>query len=56
MQSPRRCSVFRSVGHLGGLHMRFANMMNRDELELRAVVAVMATWFCLAAVFLSQML
>jgi hypothetical protein len=38
------------------MHMRFASMMDRDELELRAVVAVAATWFCLTAVFLSQML
>jgi hypothetical protein len=38
------------------MHMRFANLLDGDELELKAVVAVAATWFCVTAVFLSQML
>jgi hypothetical protein len=36
--------------------MRFANQMNRDELELKAVVAVMAAYVLAAAVFFSTML
>jgi hypothetical protein len=36
--------------------MRFANVLEQDELELKAVVAVATTWFCVTAVFLSQML
>jgi hypothetical protein len=36
--------------------MRFANVMDRDELELKAVVAVAASYLLLATVFLSGML
>jgi hypothetical protein len=36
--------------------MRFANMLDRDELELKAVAAVAASYLLLAAVFLSGML
>jgi len=36
--------------------MRFANMMDADDLELKAVGLVAATWFCLTAVFLSRMM
>jgi hypothetical protein len=38
------------------MHMRFANVMDRDELELKAVAAVAASYLLLAAVFLSGML
>jgi hypothetical protein len=38
------------------MHMRFANMMNQDELELKAVVAVATSYLLLAAVFLSGMM
>jgi hypothetical protein len=38
------------------MHMRFANVMGRDELELKAVAAVVAGYVLLAAVFLSGML
>lgn len=43
----------------GGLHMyfgNFGNVVDSDELELKAVVMVAATWFCLTAVFLSGMM
>jgi len=40
----------------GEMHMRFANMMNRDELELKAVVAVATSYLLLATVFLSGMM
>lgn len=40
----------------GGLHMHFGNVVGSDELELKAVVMVAATWFCLSAVFLSGMM
>ncbi len=43
-------------GSPGGMHMRFANVMNPDELELKAVGVVAATWFLLTAVFLSGMM
>lgn len=36
--------------------MSFANDTNRDELELKAVVVVMAAYVVAAAVFLSTML
>jgi hypothetical protein len=36
--------------------MRFANEMNRDELELKAVVVVVAAYVVAAAIFLSTML
>jgi hypothetical protein len=38
------------------MHMRFANVTNPDELELKAVMVVAATWFLLTAVFLSRMM
>ena len=38
------------------MHMRFANAMDPDGLELKAVVVVAAAYFVLAAVFLSGML
>jgi hypothetical protein len=40
----------------GELHMRFANVTNPDELELKAVVVVAAGYLVLAAVFLSGLL
>lgn len=40
----------------GGLHMDFHNVVDADGPELKAVVAVAATWFCLTAVFLSGMM
>jgi hypothetical protein len=36
--------------------MRFANMMDRDDLELKAVAAVAASYLLLATVFLSGLL
>lgn len=36
--------------------MSFANEMNRDELELKAVVVVMAAYVVAAAVFLSTLM
>ena len=36
--------------------MCFDNVANPDELELKAVMAVAATWFWLAATFLSEMM
>jgi hypothetical protein len=36
--------------------MSFANQTNRDELELKAVVVVVAAYVVTAAVFLSTML
>jgi hypothetical protein len=36
--------------------MSFANEMNRNELELKAVVAVMAAYVVAGAIFLSTML
>ncbi len=36
--------------------MRFASVMDRNELELKAVAAVAASYLLLAAVFLSGML
>lgn len=39
-----------------GLHMHFDNVTNPDGLELKAVVVVAATWFCLTAVWLSGMM
>jgi hypothetical protein len=35
--------------------MHFGNVMESDGLELKAVVLVAATWFCLTAVLLSGM-
>ena len=40
----------------GELHMCFANATNPDGLELKAVVVVAATYWLLAAIFLSGML
>ena len=36
--------------------MRFLNVMGRDDLELKAVMAVMAAFVMTGAVFLGQML
>lgn len=36
--------------------MNFMNVMGRDDLELKAVMAVMAAFVMTAAVFLGQML
>jgi hypothetical protein len=36
--------------------MRFLNLMGRDDLELKAVMAVMAAFVMTGAVFLGQML
>jgi hypothetical protein len=36
--------------------MNFLNVMGRDDLELKAVVAVMATFVMTGAVFLGQLL
>lgn len=36
--------------------MNFMNLMDRDDLELKAVMAVMAAFVMTGAVFLGQML
>lgn len=36
--------------------MNFMNLMDRDDLELKAVMAVMAAYVMLGAVFLGQFL
>ncbi len=36
--------------------MNFMNLMDRDDLELKAVMAVMAAFVMMGAVFLGQML
>lgn len=36
--------------------MSFKNLMDRDDLELKAVMAVMAVYVMMGAVFLGQML
>ncbi|HZI09673.1 MAG TPA: hypothetical protein VE153_04720 [Myxococcus sp.] len=40
----------------GDEHMRFAHVLDADELELKAVGLVAASWFWLTAVFLSRMM
>ncbi|AEI65149.1 hypothetical protein LILAB_16230 [Corallococcus macrosporus] len=36
--------------------MNFMNLMDRDDLELKSVMAVMAAFVLMGAVFLGQML
>lgn len=43
-------------GTAGGTTMNFMNAMDRSDLELKAVMAVMAAFTVMAAVFFSQML
>ncbi|AKQ63971.1 hypothetical protein A176_000883 [Myxococcus hansupus] len=49
--------VWRGEGqHSEGTTMNFMNLMDRDDLELKAVMAVMAAFVLTGAVFLGQML
>lgn len=59
MQSSARCPVGKGEGATRGMEdtmNNFMNVMGRDDLELKAVMAVMATFVMTGAVLLGQLL
>lgn len=57
MQSISRCPVGKSEGTQRRMDtMNFMNVMGRDDLELKAVMAVMAAFVMTGAVFFGQLL